>query len=71
MNDETIRDNKGKFVKGHTPLNPQDKITGRFYSSKCNHVKQNTASQRHKQIQNNVDNLFNRLSREHDTNGIR
>ena len=28
------RDTKGKFVKGNTPVNLQDKTTGRFTSNK-------------------------------------
>ena len=25
-----MRDSKGRFIRGHKPLNPQDKTTGRF-----------------------------------------
>ena len=34
MINENERNKLGQFIHGHTPMNPQNKTTGRFYSYK-------------------------------------
>lgn len=47
-----MRDDKGRFIHGHAPINPQDKDTGRFVSCKQQHTIEGT-------IEDQVDNILN------------
>jgi len=47
-----MRNSKGQFIHGHTPMNPQDRATGRFYSYK-----------QYQSIEDKVDTLLKQRER--------